>query len=67
MYDFVLYVGIFVSVCVDSHVVALFGRVLLHLFLTLDEAVASGAVFIIVSRTDGLAGGRTDGNAFGAS
>ena len=33
------------------------------LFLPLDEAIASRAVFVIVSGSDG----RTDGNAFGAS
>ena len=32
-------------------------------FLPLDEAIASRAVFVIVSGSDG----RTDGNAFGAS
>ena len=39
-------------------------------FLSLDEAVASRAAFVIVSGSDGrsgLAGGRTGGNAFGAS
>ena len=33
-------------------------------FLRLDEAIASRAVFIIVSGSDGRADGRTDGNAF---
>ena len=32
-------------------------------FLPLDEAIASRAVFVIVSGSDG----RADGNAFGAS
>ena len=40
-------------------------------FLPVDETVASRAVFVIVSGSDGLAdgltGGRTGGNAFGAS
>ena len=39
----------------------------LFLLLPLDEALASRAVFVIVSGSDGRAGGRTDGNAFGAS
>ena len=36
-------------------------------FLPLDEAIASGAVFVIVSGSDGRVDGRMDGNAFGAS
>ena len=36
-------------------------------FLPLDEAIASRAVFVIVSGSDGRTGRRTDGNAVGAS
>ena len=37
------------------------------LFFPLDEAIASRAVFDIVSGSDGRTDGRADGNAFGAS
>ena len=40
---------------------------MLHILLPLDEAIASKAVFVIVSGSDGRAGGRAGGNAFGAS
>ena len=36
-------------------------------FLPLDEAIASRAVFVIVSGSGGRTDGRADGNAFGAS
>ena len=36
-------------------------------FLPFEEAVASRAVFVIVSWSDGRADGRVGGNAFGAS
>ena len=41
--------------------------VYLLILLPLDEAIASRAVSVIVSVSDGPTDGRADGNAFGAS